>query len=89
MDVPAGYVSGTYLSSTATFNNVSLASMHFKPGVYVWTWGSGINAGQTVLYLGMTPEPISVALGGVGELALIGLHWRRCSRKTTTVTGLL
>jgi hypothetical protein len=39
--VPQGYVSGTALSSTATWNNATFASLGLTPGTYVWTWGTG------------------------------------------------
>lgn len=38
--VPWGYVSGTPLSSTATWANTTLADLGVTPGVYTWTWGS-------------------------------------------------
>jgi len=37
--VPVGYVSGTALTSSATYDNLTLGSPDVMPGTYVWTWG--------------------------------------------------
>ena len=37
--VPFGYVSGTALSDSMTFNNATFASLGVTRGTYVWTWG--------------------------------------------------
>ena len=37
--VPAGYVSGTALTNSATFANASLSSLEIDPGTYTYTWG--------------------------------------------------
>jgi hypothetical protein len=39
--VPVGYVSGTALSDSATYNNLTLGTPVVTPGTYVWTWGDG------------------------------------------------
>ena len=46
--VPRGYVSGTFLSDSATYNNATFATLGVTPGTYVWTWGSGANQNFTL-----------------------------------------
>lgn len=65
--VPAGYVSGTALSSTSTFSGQTFASLGLIPGSYVWTW-----SGDSVT-LNIVPVPAAVwlfasALGVLGWL---------------------
>jgi hypothetical protein len=48
LDVPAGYVSGTFLSDSATYSGKTLASLGVTPGTYVWTWGTGANQNFTL-----------------------------------------
>ena len=46
--VPRGYVSGTFLSNSATYSGKTLATLGVTPGTYVWTWGSGANQNFTL-----------------------------------------
>src|SRR5579872_2667135 len=72
LDVPSGYVSGSPLSDTSTFNNQTFASMGMTPGVYQWNWGSGPTADSYTLTIGAVPEPCSVGLFSITGLCLLG-----------------
>jgi hypothetical protein len=73
--VPTGYVSGSPLSSTATWNGKTIADLGLAPGTYVWTWSvGGPNADS--LTLNIAPEPTSFALGSLGLLGVIGRRRR-------------
>jgi len=53
--VPQGYVSGTVLSDSMTFNNDTFSTLGVIPGTYVWTWGTGVNQNFT-LQIGAVPD---------------------------------
>ncbi len=55
--VPTGYVSGTALSDSATYNNATLATLGVTPGTYVWTWGAGANQNFTLKILPAAGPP--------------------------------
>lgn len=71
IDVPHDYLSGSSLSSSATFDGATIASLGLTPGIYTWTWDSGANS--FVVQVPSAPEPSSFLLFGVGLVA--GL-WR-------------
>ena len=52
--VPTGYVSGTALLSSSTYNNATFASLGVTPGTYVWSWGTGANQNFTLQIGGAT-----------------------------------
>ena len=54
--VPVGYNSGSYLTSSQTFNNKSFSSLGLATGTYSYTWGTGSNA-----------EILSVVVGGTAS----------------------
>lgn len=80
--VPEGYVSGTTLQGSISFNSgTTFASLGMTPGTYVWTWGSGANADSLTLRFDATaapvPEPSSLVVAGVAGIALVGYAARR------------
>jgi PEP-CTERM motif len=72
IDVPAGYVSGTSLSGSATFASTTLGKLGLTSGTYTWTWNNGTDdfVIQVPTFRGNTPEPETWALmlAGVGML---------------------
>ena len=77
--VPQGYISGAALSSSATFNNATLASLGATPGFYSWTWGDGENQffALEIGSLGVPGVPdggSTVSLLGFGLLGLAALR---------------
>ena len=55
--VPTGYVSGTFLSDTATYSGQTIATLGVTPGTYVWRWGSGANQNFTLQIPTPVPPP--------------------------------
>ena len=78
IDVPQGYVSGTGLSSSATYSG-TLASLGTTPGTYTWTWDSGANSLVLEIPTTLAPEPGSFLLMGIGLLAGLGLARKQVS----------
>ena len=74
--VPEFYVSGTALSSSATWNNATFASLGVTPGTYVWSWGTGLpNQNFTLIIGGAVPDGGStVFLLGCALLGLTALR---------------
>jgi hypothetical protein len=75
--VPAGYVSGTFLSGTATWNNTTFAALGVTPGTYTWTWGSGRAHSGVKLSAVVIPEPSTLLTLGTGLLGLAGVMRRK------------
>src|SRR5205823_186922 len=46
--VPRGYVSGTFLSNSATYSGKTFATLGVSPGTYIWMWGTGANQNFTL-----------------------------------------
>jgi hypothetical protein len=77
LEVPRGYVSGTALSSSATWNGATLASLGVTPGTYVWTWGTGLPNQNFTLIIGGAGVPdggTTVSLLGCALLGLAALR---------------
>ena len=75
--VPLGYVSGTALSDSMTFNNATFASLGVTPGTYVWRWGTGLENQNFTLIIGGVGVPdggSTVSLLGCALLGLVALR---------------
>jgi hypothetical protein len=72
--VPQGYVSGTALSDTSTYDNKTFSSLGVTPGTYEWTWGTGVHADSFTLQIGPAAGvPDSGSTIGLLFLSLAGL----------------
>jgi hypothetical protein len=71
LGVPRGYVSGAALSSNATWNNATLATLGVTPGTYVWTWGTGANQNFTLKILAAVQPPNGPPIVTTNPAALI------------------
>ena len=67
--VPRGYVSGTFLSNSATWSGKTFATLGVTPGTYVWTWGTGANQNFTLQI--KTPGPASTAIWYLNNNAFV------------------
>ena len=77
LQVPVGYVSGTALSSSATWTDATFASLGATPGTYVWSWGNGLPNQNFTLIIGGAGVPDggwTVYLLGFGLLGLAVLR---------------
>lgn len=83
LGVPPGYLSGSPLSGTATFDNTTLANLGVTDGTYTWTWGSGDHADSLTLEIGASaitagvPEPSTWAMMILGFCGIGFLAYRR------------
>jgi hypothetical protein len=85
--VPQGYVSGSALSDTATYDNATFSSLGVTPGTYNWTWGFGTHADSFTLEIGGVPEPSTWALICLGFLGLAGVKLR--ARRPSVAAGAI
>jgi hypothetical protein len=72
LDVPAGYVSGSALSDTSTYDNKTFSSLGVRPGTYEWTWGSGTHADSFTLQIGAAAVPAPPIGRGLPVLLAVG-----------------
>jgi len=80
--VPKGYVSGTALSDSATYDSATFSNLGVTPGTYVWSWGTGPNQNFT-LKIGTATVPdhgSTVGLLLLGLAALITVSRLRLGR---------
>jgi hypothetical protein len=91
---PAGYVSGTPLTDSTTYDSATFASLGVTPGVYKWTWATclvcvsqprvggpvGAPDGSFTLNIAAAPEP-STWIMMLAGFAGLGLAAWRTSRK--------
>jgi hypothetical protein len=81
--VPNGYKSGTALSESSTYDNVTIAGLGLAPGTYKWTWGNLVDQSFTLeigeTNVSTTPIPAALPLlaSGLGALGLLG----RCRKR--------
>ena len=71
--VPTGYVSGTALSDSMTFDNATFASLGVTPGTYEWTWGTAANQNFTIDVIAPAGVPDLGSTLGLLFFALVGL----------------
>jgi PEP-CTERM motif len=85
--LPAGYISGTFISGTDIWDDTTLAGLGLTPGTYDYTWGTGTD-GSFTLNIGTAPvpEPSSLGLMSLVVLAMAfallrhRLHYRFSKR---------
>ncbi|HEY1756538.1 MAG TPA: PEP-CTERM sorting domain-containing protein [Bryobacteraceae bacterium] len=69
--LPTGYVSGTFLSGTDTWDDTTLAGLGLTPGTYTYTWGTGADGSFTVdVGTASVPEPSTLGLISLVVLAM-------------------
>ena len=80
--LPTGYVSGTPLSGTDTYNSSTVSSLGLTPGTYVFAWGTGAHADSlTVEISAAVPEPSTWAMLLLGFAGIGFMGYRRKSKR--------
>ena len=70
LSVYSGYVSGTAISGSLTWDGTTLSGLGLTPGAYTYNWGSGVTADSIVVNVGVAPVPEPASLG---LMSLVGL----------------
>jgi hypothetical protein len=77
LGVPAGYVSGSSLSDSMTFDNATFASLGVTRGTYTWTWGAAADDSFTFNDANdAVPEPSTWIMMLAGFASLAVAAWR-------------
>jgi hypothetical protein len=71
--LPDNYVSGSPLSDFSVFDNTSIAALQLTPGVYVYSFGSGVTADTFTVDITNTPVPEPAPLAALGLPLGVGL----------------
>ena len=74
LGVPSGYVSNSLLSDSSTYNGATFATLGVTPGIYEWTWGTGLNQNFTLDALAPAVPDSGSTLGllSLSVVALLG-----------------
>ena len=88
-EVPHGYVSGSSLAGSATFDNTTLSGLGLTFGTYTWDWGSGKTADSFEVVIGAqaaAPEPSNLILASTA-IGIVGFTSRLRRRQTAVATA--
>jgi hypothetical protein len=84
--VPQGYASGAPLSDTATYASQSFATLGLTPGVYLYNFGSSMDADSFTIKVGApVPEPSTWAMMLAGFAGLGYAGYRRAGEPRAAV----
>jgi len=86
--LPTGYVSGSFISGTDTWDDTTLTGLGLTSGTYTYTWGTEPFNGSFTVKIGTAPVPEPSSLG-LMSLAVLAMAFpllrdrlqRRCSKK--------
>jgi hypothetical protein len=78
--LPVGYISETPLADSAVFDNTTIAGLGLTPGVYVYTFGSGLTADSLTVDISSTPVPEASPIAALTIPLFVGLLVRRKRR---------
>ncbi|WP_309397665.1 PEP-CTERM sorting domain-containing protein [Cerasicoccus maritimus] len=83
-EVPSGYVSNTFISSTTTWSATTVAALGVTPGIYVWTTPGNLDSVTlNVSAASVIPEPSTyIALAGFAGLGCMLLYRKRRASKS-------
>jgi hypothetical protein len=87
LHLPAGYLSGTQLSNTTTWNNRTIANLGLAPvgSTFTYNWGSGANADSLTINITAVPEPSSALCLTIATICVA--TFQRCRRLYSFAIG--